>query len=122
MSDVRPWGVGMPAWLYLHQFGDICEQAFGSPAFLVGSALRTKTPRDVDVVVEISDAEFMKSIGPVSEFGKPGTRWAALTMAFAALGQKMTGCPIDFKVQFSAVWLGYCHEDRLRLSTKDSAS
>lgn len=111
----------MPAWLYLHQFGDVCEQAFGAHTYLVGSALKTKTPRDVDVVVQLPDWEFMRQIGPVAEFGKPGTRWAALTMAFAALGHKMTGCAIDFKVQYAAVWLGYAHEDRLRLSTQDGA-
>jgi len=113
----RPWGVGMPAWLYLHQFGDLCEDAFGSPAFLVGSALATKQPRDIDVVVQMTDSEFMERIGPAADFGKPGTRWAALTMAFAELGRKMTGCSIDFKVQFAAVWMTYADEPRLLLST-----
>ena len=120
MSDKpRPIGVGMPAFQLLHRFADICDDAFGAPVYLVGSALETKRPRDIDVRILMGDKDFIDRIGPVTEFGKPGTKWAALTMAFSALGKTMTGKPIDCQPQFAGVWLAYDAMPKLRLGTKD---
>ena len=92
-------GVGMPATLYLDEFGSQLEFAFDSVAYLVGSALKTTKYRDVDVRVILTDDEWEKW-----GFKKPGSehhdgKWVALCLAFSALGQRMTGLPIDFQIQ-----------------------
>lgn len=115
----RPWGVGMPAFMHLHEFADICAYAFPGDVYLVGSALETKKPRDIDVRVAMSVPDFVELIGPVDTFGRPGTRWAALAMAFSALGTKMTGKSIDFQPQHSGIHLVYSDTPKLRLGTKD---
>lgn len=114
----RPIGVGAPAWIHLHLFGDVCREAFASPVYLVGSALSKKRPRDVDVVVQMRDGLYMALIGEVFEFNQPNTRWAAMSMAFSALGKQMTGRPIDFKIQFMGYWLNHKDEPRILLGRK----
>jgi len=118
VTDVRPWGVGMPAWMQLHQFGDVLIDAFGAPAYLVGSALKTKDPRDVDVRLPLDIDEFIRVVGPADTFGRAGTRWAALALAFSALGNQMTGKLIDFQVQHSGISLIYSTDPKLLLGTK----
>ena len=93
-------GVGMPADIYLHEFGSQVWHAFGTPPFHVGSSLTLKSGwRDVDVRLILSDEEY-EAWG----FGKPNLprqngKWVALCLAFSALGQHMTGLPIDFQIQ-----------------------
>lgn len=98
----HPWGVGMPAFLKLHEFGRLVFEAFGRYPVLVGSALTTRAPRDIDVRLILPQSDYLGTIGPVAECGKPFTRWAALCRAFAALGREMTGLPIDFQIQTTA--------------------
>lgn len=92
--------VGMPAWLYLEQFGSIVWDAFGDSPYLVGSALTSKQWRDVDVRL-ILDADAFSALFP--DWDKyqweANSKWVALCMAFSALGQKITGLPIDFQIQ-----------------------
>lgn len=114
MSE-HPWGVGMPAWLKLHQFGRLVHDAFGASPILVGSALRTKRVRDVDVRLPLDIDRFIRLVGPAAEFGKPGTRWASLALAYSALGREMTGLPVDFQIQHSAIDLTYADQPRLTL-------
>lgn len=92
-------GVGMPAALYLHEFGSQCWFAFGSIAYHVGSSLTGRTWRDVDVRVILSDEEYESmGLGNPEDSHLNGT-WVALCLAFSALGEKMTGLPIDFQLQ-----------------------
>jgi len=91
--------VGMPAALYLEEFGSQVWSAFGTLPYLVGSATFFKEWRDVDVRLILDDAEYA-CLG----LGDPvractNAKWAALCMAFSALGTKMTGLPIDFQIQ-----------------------
>jgi hypothetical protein len=96
----RPWGIGNPGWLYLNQFGRVIHEAFGVYPFLVGSALREKVnPRDVDVRLVLPMRQYLAEVGTAAECGKSFTKWAALSMAFSALGREMTGLPIDFQIQ-----------------------
>ena len=93
------WGVGFPATLYLDEFGSQIWSAFGKPAYLVGSVLKTTKFRDVDIRLILSDKDY-KKMG----LGKPGSehqnlKWVALCLAFSALGEKITGLPIDFQIQ-----------------------
>lgn len=117
MSEFKrhPWGVGMPAWLHLHEFAVLCERAFGGEVYLVGSALRTKRPRDIDVRLEMKDSEFQQRFGAMDRFGKAGSNWAAVCMAFAALGRQMTGKRIDFQIEPIAMALVHRDEPKLRL-------
>jgi hypothetical protein len=93
-------GVGMPATLWLNEFGSQVWSAFGEPPYVVGSCLWTKREfRDVDVRL-ILDDEVYERMG----FGNPkqpndNGRWVAMCMAFSELGRKMTGLPIDFQIQ-----------------------
>lgn len=92
--------VGMPADLILHEFGSQVWSAFGSPPYLVGSALKLKTGwRDVDVRMLLDD-EVYESMG----LGDPddthtNLKWISFTLAYSALGKQMTGLPIDFQLQ-----------------------
>lgn len=92
-------GVGMPASLYLHEFGSQVCFAFGHLPYHVGSSLTSKEWRDVDVRLILPDDEYV-ALG----LGKPNLahhngKWVALCMAFSALGRHMTGLPIDFQIQ-----------------------
>lgn len=100
MSDAS--GVGMPAALWLDEFGAICADFFGAHVYHVGSSTGIASERnwrDVDVRVILTDEEYAE-LG----LGDPAhphhnRRWVALTLAFTALGRQMTGLPIDFQVQ-----------------------
>jgi len=101
----------MPAWHYVNIFGELVEDYFGETAYIVGSAAEAtlrgekgevigdRTFRDVDIRVMLPDeryeAEGYRHIG-----GAPlGTKWSAVCLAFSALGERITGLPIDFQVQ-----------------------
>ena len=96
--------VGMPGWLLLNVFAAVVGDAFGETPYLVGSATRRKTWRDVDVRVILSDDDYAAGFPLRAGLTHPhalslGTRWAAVCMAFSALGRQITGLPIDFQIQ-----------------------
>lgn len=93
-------GVGMPAALYLDQFGAVVRDAFGHYPYHVGSSLTQKSGwRDVDVRLILPDDEYAALMlgDTVHQHSHP--KWTALVLAFAALGHAMTGLPIDFQIQ-----------------------
>ncbi len=93
-------GVGMPVYLLLQEFGSQVWHAFGTPPYLVGSALDGKQWRDVDVRL-ILDDETWEAMGlgdPEPSRALRHGKWVALCLAFSALGQQMTGLPIDFQI------------------------
>jgi len=92
-------GIGMPATLYLQQFGDIVYQAFGEFPYHVGSSLTGSTWRDVDVRLMLSDNDYA-----IMGFGDPkcpheNPKWCVFCAAFSELGRRMTNLPIDFQIQ-----------------------
>jgi hypothetical protein len=93
-------GVGMPADLYLHQFGAVLEDAFGATAYHVGSSLSGKDGwRDVDVRVLLEDEQWeLLALGD-PDYTYANGRWVAMCLAFSELGRRMTGLPIDFQLQ-----------------------
>lgn len=91
-------GVGMPEWIVLNQFGRVVYEAFGEYPYLVGSAVRSKRWRDVDVRLILSDPEFEKWFGPPRSPKCLSLKWNAMCLAFTYLGQHMTGLPIDFQI------------------------
>ena len=91
--------VGMPAYLYLEAYGAHIWSAFGQPAFVVGSALRIKNWRDIDIRLILPDEEYADwgFDDPIYPFSN--AKWVSLCLAYAALGKSMTGLPIDFQIQ-----------------------
>jgi hypothetical protein len=90
--------VGFPASIKLYSiFGSFLSAAFGvTCAYHVGSSLKGKGWRDVDVVVLLEDEDFERMFGKKEP---DGPKWEAFCLAFSALGRDLTGLPIDFKVQ-----------------------
>jgi hypothetical protein len=97
-------GVGFPDHLYLEEFGSKVWDAFGECGYLVGSTLRTSSPRDVDVRVILAPDTWAKWFPDLpadsdeSVWRRSG-KWVALCLAFSELGHRMTGLPIDFQIQ-----------------------
>jgi hypothetical protein len=92
-------GVGMPAALKLGEFGQIVMDAWPDAigCFHVGSSLFGKTWRDVDVRLMLDDEDFRAEFGAdLPRHDLP--RWRAMCRAYAALGEQMTGLPIDFQI------------------------
>lgn len=93
---------GMPAELYLQDFGAVVSDAFGNNdlgVYHVGSSLKGKKWRDVDVRIILED-DIYADMG----FGDPkhpweNAKWVAWAKALSALGRQMTGLPIDFQIQ-----------------------
>src|SRR3954463_3895352 len=112
MPEPRPIGVGSPAVLHLHEFGRVVYTAFGVYPHHVGSSLRKKKPRDIDMRLMLPHSRFVQ-LFPDGLNG--GTRWAAYCMAFSALGEKMTGLPIDFQIQYAGLANRYMDEPRLEI-------
>lgn len=94
-------GVGMPQQLYLHEFGSKVWEAFGSPPYLVGSVLTSKAWRDVDIRLMLADNDYdaMFPDAKTENAQHLSGKWVAYCMAWSALGEKMTGLPIDFQIQ-----------------------
>ncbi len=100
MNTERRNRVGMPASLYLHEFGSQVWSAFGSPPYLVGSALNgDRVPNDVDVRMILSDEDYEAWGLGDPKHPQQNAKWVALVMAFTALGRAFTGLPIDFQIQ-----------------------
>ncbi len=95
-------GVGMPQAMLLDLFGDQVWSAFDKPAYLVGSALREKSWRDVDIRLILDEDEWNALDLGDHKLGWSGAsaKWMALCLAFSALGKQMTGLPIDFQIQY----------------------
>jgi hypothetical protein len=97
--------VGAPACQYLEMFAQVVESAFGHGwgVYHVGSSVMSKQWRDVDVRLILDDAEFDALFGEGASERTHGfemiPKWCALNMAFSALGERMTGLPIDFQIQ-----------------------
>lgn len=94
-----PIGVGMPAKLLLDEFANQVWAAFGHPPYLVGSALKGKNWRDIDVRLILSDADY-----ELQGYGDPlhthaNAKWVAMTLAFSVLGYQITRLNVDFQIQ-----------------------
>lgn len=91
--------VGMPADLYLEEFGYHIWAAFGQTPYHVGSSVLNKTWRDVDVRLLLPDDEYERMGLGNPEHPHENAKWVALVLAFSALGKAMTGLPVDFQIQ-----------------------
>jgi hypothetical protein len=92
--------VGMPQALMLEEFGQYIYEAFGTPAYHVGSSLTMKTGwRDVDVRLVLDDKTYSEMGLGFPEDTWSNGKWVSLVLAFSALGKQLTGLPIDFQIQ-----------------------
>lgn len=109
-------GVGMPAALYLHEFGSQVWHAFGDMPYHVGSSLSQKSGwRDVDVRLILDDETYAAmGLGDPAHPHQNG-KWVALTLAFSELGRKMTGLPVDFQIQQRSYANEHCDGPRSAL-------
>jgi hypothetical protein len=91
-------GVGMPQWILLNQFGRTVWEAFGEYPYLVGSAAKGKTWRDVDVRLILEDDKFEALFGKPQKPQCLNLKWSAFCLAFSYYGKHITGLPIDFQI------------------------
>jgi hypothetical protein len=89
---------GMPQEIWLNKFGVIVEQVFGHTPYHVGSSLKGKDWRDVDVRLILPDDEHDALFGK-ERLNYVDPKFAGITLAFAALAKEMTGLPVDFQIQ-----------------------
>lgn len=82
----------------LNWFGVVAYEAFDSCPYLVGSALKRRDHRDVDVRVILMDDDFLLRFGLQTDW-RSNRALKAMNLAFSALGQEMTGLPVDFQVE-----------------------
>lgn len=95
-------GIGMPASLYLHDFGQLILEAFGEIPYHVGSSMPGSgrpSWRDVDVRLILRDERYAAEGYGDPERPHDSAKWVAMVKAFSLLGWKMTGLPIDFQIQ-----------------------
>lgn len=91
--------VGMPAYLFLEEFGSQVWAAFGDNPYHVGSSLKGKQWRDVDIRLILADDEYERLGLGDPNYPQQNAKWVSLCMAYSALGKAMTGLPIDFQIQ-----------------------
>ena len=92
-------GVGMPADLYLEEFGYHIWVAFDEVPYHVGSSLMGKQWRDVDVRLILPDEKYERLGLGNPRHPHDNGRWVSLVLAYSALGRSLTGLPIDFQIQ-----------------------
>ncbi|MFJ8006139.1 hypothetical protein [Streptomyces fagopyri] len=92
-------GVGMPAVLHLNAFAREITNAFGATPYLVGSAARGKTWRDVDIRLILPDDHFDRLFPEHTKPDRTDDLWSLLCAAIAELGRQRTNLPIDFQIQ-----------------------
>ena len=97
--------VGMPFFIYLHQFGEHVQAAFGQFAYWVGPSLGEDKSawRAVDVRVMLPDEDYeAEGYGKVSDYphgAHQNQKWVSTVLAWSAFGKQLTGLPVDFQVQ-----------------------
>lgn len=91
---------------------------FGRPVYLVGSALEEPNPRDVDVRVVLSDAEFDARWGNPSGWHVHGQGWRQYAFDMGKLckqGSRRLMLNLDLQVQRFSSAKEYTDKRRLRL-------
>lgn len=99
MPEQQINGVGMPAAIYLCQFGQWIHDAYGETAYHVGSSARGKVWRDVDVRMMLDDEVFDAMFPGYAAAHQNDPLWALTCAGISELGRKLTGLPIDFQIQ-----------------------
>jgi hypothetical protein len=82
----------------LDMFGVIVWEALDTTAYMVGSVLERPDYRDVDVRAILTDETFARIFGEETDWRR-NQALKAHNLAFSALGQKITGLPVDFQIE-----------------------
>ena len=92
--------VGAPAIFSLKTACQDLDRAFGSPVYLVGSALERPDWRDVDVRMIMDDEKFA-TLFPNVHGGawEMDERWLWMTVSISERLSRITGLPVDFQFQ-----------------------
>ena len=93
--------LGGPAFFDLNHACRAVTDAFGYSCYLVGSALKRRDYRDVDVRCILSDEDFDRLFS-MEQSGLNATynaRWSLLTVAISQWLSKRSGLPVDFQFQ-----------------------
>lgn len=91
--------------LLMNQFGGMVEPFFGEIVLACGSVMTTKDWRDVDVVVILPWGKWK-----YYDFGEGMNRtdrYRSIVTAYSALGQNVTGLPIDFHICPFDQWIDH---------------
>lgn len=99
MSDYRSNYIPSPAALFrLRMFGATVKRLTGWHPYLVGSVLKRRDHRDVDVRIMLDDAEFERIFGGDGLWITNGGLTLA-NMALSALAKEITGMEVDCQIQ-----------------------
>ncbi len=104
-APLRAHYIGAPEFFELNQACRTITEAYGWHVYLVGSSLRTRDHRDVDVRCILDDADFDQMF-PVSagDEGEAGAwfrdaRWSLLCCSISQWLASRTALKIDFQFQ-----------------------
>lgn len=105
--------VGAPAYYVLQHACRVIVEAYGPHLYLVGSALRKRDHRDVDLRLILPDEEFDALFpGLSSSSWSLDARWSLLAVSISTYLAEQSGLPVDFQIQRQT-------EANLWFSTKD---
>lgn len=116
-------------WFLLVRWGNFTAGYFGTPVYLVGSALRDDNddPRDWDIRVRLPKFRFETMFGPTEEWvenrergivTRTYWRWVDECVKRSINGIRHTHLNIDFQVYPDILWKKFRAEPRLRLDTR----
>lgn len=93
--------IGAPEFFRLDQACRIVCDAFdfGYGVFLVGSSLRTREYRDVDLRCIISDEDFERLFPGAGEASWRHPLWSLMCSSISLQLSQASGLPIDFQIQ-----------------------
>lgn len=94
----------MPNHIILEAWARDLRRCFdGEMPYLVGSGIKSRDYRDVDVRIIVPRAKWEAWFGEFQPCMRHNKKWASIMIAMSLWGQRITGLPIDFQVQ--------CQED-----------
>jgi hypothetical protein len=91
--------VAAPHYFLLDQACRIVNDAFGSCCYLVGSALKRRDYRDVDVRLILPDEEFAGTFPGIGSSYPANARWSLLCCSISRFLSEASGLPVDFQFQ-----------------------
>lgn len=100
MDEPRPHYLPAPHFFQLNHACTLIERAFDSVGcYLVGSALRMRDYRDVDVRLILADAEYDRLFRDRDGDGWLNPFWSLQCMAISLWLRQQTDLPVDFQIQ-----------------------
>lgn len=98
-NSERACWIGAPEMFELNQACRPIVDAYGHCVYLVGSCLKKRDYRDVDVRVILSDEKFDELFPGIRSNHQLDARWSLMCSAISLWLNKHSGLPIDFQIQ-----------------------